>query len=167
MGQETDTIHINKQAIQLILDTGTMTIATSNQGIAWAAPVFFIAQKQFFYFFSNPSSRHILEALSSGQAAAAIYEESSQWQNLKGIQMSGEIKCVSNGLEAAGVIRSYVNKFPMIKSFFTDISNMTLDTFISRFNTRLYSFIPESIYFMDNSIEFGFRKEIKLTDITL
>ena len=73
-----------------------MTLATASHHIAWAAPVYYVSKGSHFYFFSNPKSRHILETLASGQAAATIYEESSQWQALKGIQMSGKNQCGSS-----------------------------------------------------------------------
>jgi len=75
--------------------------------------------------------------------------------------MSGKIIEVTGVLEASTAIGKYVSKFSMLKSFFTNVKNLNLDSFLARFHAKLYCFRPESIYYMDNSIEFGHRNEIK------
>jgi uncharacterized protein len=162
MNQKMDLNQINHLAKKLINEKYTMTLATASLHIAWAAPVYYVAYKNHFYFFSSPESRHIHEALGAGQAAAAIYEESTQWQDIKGIQMSGKIIYVSPGLEAKNAFGAYVKKFPLLNSFFSDLSDFNLDGLFSRFQARLYRFTPDSMIYMDNTIRFGFKEEIKL-----
>lgn len=167
MNQKIDLNHITSLAKKLIHETYAMALATAHQNIAWAAPVYFVAEKTNFYFFSNPESRHIRETLASGQAAAAIYEESSQWQDLRGIQMSGNVKRISAGAEAVDVVKSYIHKFPTVNSFFSDISSIDFNRLCSRLHTKLYCFTPQMIYYMDNRIGFGFREEIQIETLGL
>lgn len=167
MNLQKDTQHIYLSAKKLINDKFTMTLATASNDAAWAAPVYFVAWDDCFYFFSNPQSRHIIEALKSGQAAAAIYEESTQWEGLKGIQMSGKIDSVSPGLEAINALGAYVKKFPLMNSFFADPAALNLEGLLSRFQARLYRFSTDLIYYMDNTISFGFREKIQLETLGL
>ena len=134
-----------------------MTLATACDNKAWAAPVFYVSTGSGFYFFSNPDARHIEEALASGQAACTIHEEDASWQNLAGLQMSGKVMPISVGVEASKVILAYVKKFPLVKPFFSGIPKISLNDFICKFHANLYCFIPERIFLMDNSVEFGFR----------
>jgi uncharacterized protein len=161
MNRQTDKKHTHLLAKKLIDETYAMTLATASHHIAWAAPVYYVSKGSHFYFFSNPKSRHILETLASGQAAATIYQESSQWQALKGIQMSGKITVVPPGPEALAALGAYVIKFPLMNSFFSNIASLNLDGIFSRFQARLYNFSPDLMYYMDNAIDFGFREELQ------
>ncbi|UCG66371.1 MAG: hypothetical protein JSW12_04910 [Deltaproteobacteria bacterium] len=58
-------------AEDLIRQESTMTMATAGGDVAWAAPVYYVFWKSSFYFFSEPTSRHIQESIKSGQASAA------------------------------------------------------------------------------------------------
>lgn len=160
MNPITTTDAVNNSIKKLIQNAHTMTIATASDNNAWAAPVYYVTIKSLFYFFSNPESRHIKETRLSGQAACAIYTQSASWEELCGIQMTGHITEVETVTDATAAIRVYVAKFPLIQSFFSNVKNLNLNSFLSKFNAKLYCFHPKLIYYMDNSIGFGHRKEI-------
>lgn len=145
----------------LIRHSRTMTLATAADNAPWAAPVYYAALGPAFYFLSSPKARHIEAALASGIAAGAIYADDDSWRNLLGIQMSGRVSAVPAGVKASNAILAYIRKFPMVKTFFSGIKDIGLNDFSRQFNAGLYCFIPETIFFMDNSVSFGFRKEIK------
>jgi hypothetical protein len=149
------------RAENLIQKNQTMTLSTAMNNQAWAAPVFYVNLGDNFYFFSSPNARHIDEALASGQAAGTIYQEGASWQNLLGLQMSGKVLNVSAGVEASKAFLAYIKKFPLVKTIFSDIKDICFNDFSNRIHAKLYRFIPESLLFMDNSIHFGFREDIK------
>jgi len=155
----TDTAIISR-ANDVISSGHTMTLATADDNAPWAAPVYYANIGSFFYFFSSPESRHIRNALASGRAACAIYIEGGSWQNLQGIQMSGKIVEISRADQGSKAVIAYVKKFPLVKTFFSSVKNLNLNSFISRFHASLYCFQPDYIVFMDNTVEFGFRQEI-------
>jgi len=66
------------------------------------------------------------------------------------------------GLEAIRAIKAYLNKFPFTKEFFAPGQSIDLEGFGKRFRVKLYKFDPQMIYYLDNEIEFGFRKEVTL-----
>jgi len=146
----------------LIEAQSTMTLATAKGDVAWSAPVYYVYVKSCFYFFSDPTSRHIEESLGSHHVASSIYANASTWQEIRGIQMSGQIEAVPVRFGAVQVIRAYLKKFPFTKDFFKPGEAMDLDAFAKRFKVRLYRFKPTLVYYLDNSIRFGFREEVKL-----
>lgn len=159
---ETDHQKIKSLALELINRQSTMTLATARSSIAWAAPVYYVLYKSSFFFFSDPSSRHIVETTESQQAAAAIYPYADTWQGIRGIQMSGSIRRLMPGVTAIQAVRAYTGKFPFTKDFFEADQALTLENFIKRFKVRFYRLDPQVVYYLDNSIKFGFREEIKL-----
>jgi len=147
---------------QLVAQQTTMTLATAAGGLAWAAPVYYVFVTPAFYFLSAPTSRHIEEALQSGQASAAIYAAASTWQEIRGLQMSGAIKPVAAGLEALQALRAYLKRYPFTKEFFKENAPLDLESFARRFGVKLYKFIPTRVYYLDNQIKFAFREEVIL-----
>ena len=161
----TDTAIISR-ANDLISSCHTMTLATAGDNIPWAAPVYYANVRDFFYFFSSPDARHIQNALAAGQAASAIYAEGGSWQSLRGLQMSGKIIAISDAGQGAKAVIAYVKKFPLVKTFFSGVKNLDLNSVMSRFHATLYCFQPDYIVFMDNSVDFGFRQEIPKDALT-
>jgi uncharacterized protein YhbP (UPF0306 family) len=153
---------LRKLAEELIREQNTMTLSTAVKDVAWAAPVYYAHLAFMFYFFSDPGSRHIQEALASRQAAAAIFHQSSTWKEIRGIQMSGGLHPLSLGLESVRALRAYLKKFPFAQEFFSSGEKLDLDGFAKRFRVRLYRFQPELLYYMDNRIRFSFRERIEL-----
>ena len=146
----------------LIEGQSTMTLATAQGDVAWAAPVYYVFCRSAFYFFSDPVSRHIQESLAGCQASAAVHSGTSSWEEIRGVQMSGSIDRVSGKLEAVETIGKYLKKFGFAQDFFSKDQALDLDAFAKRFHVRLYKFKPSLIYYLDNSIRFGFREAIDI-----
>lgn len=153
---------LRKLAGNLIKGESTMTLATAQENTAWAAPVYYVFCRSAFYFFSDPGSRHIEESLAGCQASAAIHSGASSWEDIRGVQMSGSIDKVSGKLEAVEAIGRYLKKFRFTQDFFSKDQAMDLESFANRFHVRLYKFKPVLIYYLDNSIRFGFREAIDI-----
>jgi uncharacterized protein len=153
---------LETKAGELVATQSTMALATARDGQAWAAPVYYVFYRGGFYFFSASDARHIAEAAESGQAAATIYPVVSSWQDIRGIQMAGQIKKVNPGLTAVQAVRAYIQKFPFVREFFDAGQDLDLENFGRRFRVRLYCFLPHQVYYLDNHIRFGFREAVTL-----
>lgn len=160
-----DDNEILSKAMSLINQQSTMTLATSSDKGAWAAPVYFAFYKASFFFFSDPETRHITEASENNQTAAAIYHFSDTWQGICGIQMSGYIRQVQPSLTGMQAVKVYIKKFPFTKDFFEPGQALDLASFSKRFRVKLYRFDPTLVLYMDNQIKFGFRTEIKFDEL--
>jgi uncharacterized protein YhbP (UPF0306 family) len=157
-----ESAQLKEKARELIDRLSTMALSTASQNQSWTAPVYYVFHGKAFYFFSDPQSRHICEALASGHVSAAIYPYADTWQGIRGIQMSGEIQSVGAGLTAVKAVRAYIAKFSFTKEFFEPGQALDMESFTKRFKVRLYRLEPNLIYYLDNEIKFGFREKIFL-----
>lgn len=157
-----DAPKLKKLAESFIAGWNIMTLATTSERGVWAAPVYYVYLDSCFYFFSDPESRHVRDALMSGQAACAISAFSASWRDIRGIQMKGRIKPVSGGWQAVNVFRAYIQKYSFVSEFFDSGQDMDPEMFLDRFRVKLYQFTPDETYYLDNSIRFGFREAITL-----
>ncbi|MDR3555626.1 MAG: pyridoxamine 5'-phosphate oxidase family protein [Syntrophobacteraceae bacterium] len=147
-------------ARKLIEEQHVMTLATAGERGPWAAPVYYIFLESAFYFFSDPASRHIEDGLQSPLASAAVFAPVFSWQDIRGLQMSGAVEAVSPGPAALKAVRSYLVKFSFAKEFFNPLELIDLNAFSNRFRVRLYRFKPSLVYYLDNSVGFGFRQRV-------
>ena len=162
-GSAPDGQELKDLAKRLIAEQNTLTLATALQNIPWAAAVYYVNREFTLYFFSDPASRHIRESMNSGQASAAISVPASTWKEIRGIQASGVVSAVSPGLESINALRAYLKKYPFTKEFFDSNQDINLDAIVKKFKVRLYRFQPTLLYYMDNGIRFGFRKNVELS----
>jgi uncharacterized protein YhbP (UPF0306 family) len=146
----------------LIRDQNTVTLATASENTPWAASVYYSNMGFTLYFFSDPASRHIQEALKSKQVAGAIFHPASTWREIRGIQTTGLIQPLSPGIEALRALRTYLRKFPFTEDFFDSGQKMDLAGFAERFKVRFYRFQPTLLYYLDNRIRFSFRERVPL-----
>lgn len=129
-----------------------MTLATSGpESEPHAAPVYFAAELRNpprLYFFSDPESQHGRDLSQNPSAAAACYPDCRGWQDIRGLQMHGEVRLVKRGAEWDNAWACYTTKFPFVK---------TLKAIVAR--NALYVFEPNWIRLVDNRKSFGFKQE--------
>jgi uncharacterized protein YhbP (UPF0306 family) len=153
---------LKQLAEELIQEQNTVTLATVSENIPWAASVYYSNIGFSLYFFSDPASRHVQEALKAKQAAGAIFHPASTWREIRGVQTTGLIEPLSPGIEALRALRRYLRKFPFTEDFFGSGQKMDLEGFAKRFKVRFYRFQPTLLYYLDNRIRFSFREKIPL-----
>lgn len=74
--------------------------------------------------------------------------------------MSGSIEEVSSFKIAETAFNNYKRRF--LEGFFKSNKSITLNALFRLFKVRFYRFRPDLVYYLDNSIEFGFREKIEL-----
>ena len=149
---------IRSSASELARTGRVMTLSTFDGGTSWAAPVYYMFSAGSFYFFSNHEARHIRDIRhTGGTCAASSFHDDIQMENIKGLQMQGRIEKVDRKVESSLKALEYVKKFQIEcgRSRITEF-------FYKAYNASLYKFVPESVFYMDNSIRFGFRQRVSL-----
>lgn len=133
-----------------ILSTSTMTLATvSPGGEPHAAPVYFAADEALdCYFFSDVHSRHSRDLSRDPHAAAALYPDCRDWQEIRGLQLRGTVEPVPDGDAWERAWRIYLEKFPFVSG---------LGEAVSR--GQLYVFSPDWLRLVDNRQGFGYKRE--------
>ena len=154
--------NFEEEALSLIQTESTLTLATTGDKGPWSAPVYYVFVDGLFYFFSSPESRHIQQALESGQTAASLYHQEDAWQAIRGIQMAGAVKEVRSILVSGKVIACYLKRFPFTRTFFPNDLEPALNAFSKHFRARLYVFSPTDLFYTDNRFGFGTRQGIEM-----
>lgn len=151
---------ITATAIEFINGQHIMTMATTAGDSSWAAPLYYIFDGSEFYFFSKSSSRHISEALKANKVSASIHFQSSGWSDIKGIQMTGVVSSAGISNKSASAFNLYLNRFDFIGEIKKSAAIRDIGAVESVFKVKFYKFTPEDVYYLDNTIKFGFKKTI-------
>ncbi len=147
------------QALDLLERQKTMVLAVSENNLPWVAPVYFVFQSPGLYFFSSPRSRHIQAMTSCCHAAGAVYADSDRWQDLRGLQMLGDVHEVEDRRQTMSITARYLVKFPMAIKLLASGNESTTDL---KSRVRLYGFRPIEIHCTSNTLGFGRRIHIQL-----
>ena len=142
--------------LELIQQASTMTLGTAGAEGPWTAPVYYLYEKQGFYFFSHPESRHVQEG-ENLRCAAAIFSDDPDVEKIRGIQMAGMFSRCRISRETAGIALAYSQRFHIR----VGVGNV-LDYFREVFHAALYRFTPDTVFYMDNCSKFGNRRQIIL-----
>jgi uncharacterized protein len=144
--------------IQAYLEARSVaTLATSGEDGPWAAAVFYVSRGFTLYFLSSPTSRHCRNLDLYPRVAAAIHEDTSDWQTIKGVQLEGTAAEI-DGEEQAEARRLYGAKFPLVGS--PDTAPAPIAEAMAR--VRWYRVVPDRLFFIDNAAGFGHRDELTL-----
>jgi hypothetical protein len=141
-----------------------MSIATLRNGQVHAASVFYVNVGLDLYFISSPSSRHGEDLAIDPQAAVTINEDYSNWLDIKGLQLSGKVRQFGRLRDNAKIADSFTQKFPDVGRFFGRPDEITEDAASKVAKVLFYRFRPLSIFYVDNSLGFGHRDELVLSD---
>jgi uncharacterized protein YhbP (UPF0306 family) len=133
-----------------LLSTSTMTLATTGvNGETHAAPVYFVADEDLqLYFFSVPDSQHAQDVAHRPAAAVAFYPECFSWEDIRGVQMRGEVHQVEPGMDWDRAWKLYQSKFPFVSALKEIVAQ-----------NALYVFTPSWVRLVDNQRGFGYKQE--------
>ena len=125
-----------------------MTLATVGNKVASAAAVFYVPIKNntSLIFVSSPESEHILNCKIEPRCAITIQKDGLEWSLIKGAQLKGTVNVAEEKYWT-----NYFEKYPYIKS------DETLSKALKK--VKLYEFEIKWARLIDNSKEFGNRKE--------
>ena len=144
----------DETARTLVMDRSTLVLATAGASGPWSAPVYFVYHSGGFYFFSSADARHVRQALRSGQCSGSIFEESDQWEAIKGLQMRGAIQQVKNLREQLGATGAYLKKFPFAARFIKK-NGSPAGQHMPRAAVHLYRFEISGAWCTSNRLGFG------------
>jgi uncharacterized protein len=148
------------RARQFCAEVSTLTLATCNDSSPWAATVFFVADKNFnFYFVSDYRTQHGRDMAINQKVAATINPDCDNWHAVAGMQLRGKVTIV-DGMERAKALALYFAKFPQIDALFASPQGEQEETIARRLNAaNFYKITPELIRVIDNAKGFGYRYE--------
>ena len=150
VGERGTTAANNQGTIEDMWSLPAMTLATTgSDGTAHAATVYFAAgEDRTLYFFSARDSQHSQDLHTNANAAATIHPLVEGWQEIRGLQLRGEVREVPPGENWEKAWGLYLVKFPFAGNLKDVIARNTL-----------YAFHPTWIRLIDNRRGFGFKEE--------
>ncbi len=146
----------HEDALDYVESHHVMTLATSGPLGPWAAAVFYANDGFTLTFLSSQNTRHAGNLESDARCAAAIHEDYTEWTQIKGIQIEGNVHILS-GANRARAIARYAEKFPLLKP---GNAPALIRTALKR--VAWYELVPERCFFIDNAAGFAHRDEIPL-----
>ena len=151
---------LKQQILDYLHSHNTMTLATTQGDLPWAATVFFASEDFRLYFFSAPDSRHCQNVAANPRVAVTIQEDYRDWRKIKGIQLEGRVTLVDGIIEKARAMAIYARKYPeIIKLFIDPASGVFHKAFLK---VKFYCVMPDRVFFIDNAQGFGKRQELTI-----
>ncbi len=152
---------LKQQILDYIEHHNTMTLATCQADIPWAATVFYASDGLRLYFFSAPDSRHCQNLAANARVAATIQEDYHDWRKIKGIQLEGTVVSMESLIEKGKAMVIYAKKFPEAMTVFANpASGLFYKAFLK---VKFYCVAPERVFYIDNEQGFGKRQELVIT----
>jgi len=161
---ENSSYDLTKKALELIHSQHILTLATTDGTSPWATPVYYVLSNKAFYFFSNPESHHIANSREGLPVAGEVHESSSGWSDIRGVQMEGIIEEGGFDMASTSAYALYISRFTFIREMgkMPMSPMMSLAALEASFKVAWYKFTPSKIYYLDNSIRFGYREAVEL-----
>ena len=118
----------------ILASVSTMTLATAGAGgLVHATPVYYsVMQLEHepalwqFCFYSDSGSLHARQAKENPLVAAAIYPDSWNWQDIRGLQLRGRTCSLSPGEEWEAAWQIYSARFPFVIYLKDQVAQNTL-----------------------------------------
>jgi len=166
---------LRKTVLEYLKSHNTMTLATTHDGVPWAATVFYANDGFTLYFLSNPEvCQHCFNIVHNPRVAIAIDEDyplkgSSDWKKVRGIQMEGIAEMLTAREEINRAVRAYARKYPFTSAYLKSVFSFPLAKklvaklkFMAATENKFYKVVPTRVWFVDNEVSFEKRQEVDL-----
>ncbi len=135
----------------------TLTLAAAQDGVPWAASLFYANDNWTLYFLSEPGTRHAQYVATNVRVAGTISEDYRNWREIKGIQFEGTCEAVADPIAGARALMVYGKKFPFIGDLFR--APQELGQALA--HARWYRIRPSWVRLVDNTRGFGWKHTIE------
>jgi uncharacterized protein YhbP (UPF0306 family) len=154
---------LEKIVIDFMDHFNTMVLACCQDGEPWSAPVYYARQGFDLIFFSSRKSLHSRFFLRNPRVAASICGHYERWQDIKGLQLSGNVEALTTVTSLARAANIYFKRYPFASDFFSKAGFLS-DALAKETRIILYAFRSETIHYLENSAGFGVRWKLEIKD---
>jgi uncharacterized protein YhbP (UPF0306 family) len=140
------------QTLQRLIESqNTLALSSAaGNGVPHVAPLFYLPGKNLcLYWFSSPSSEHSRNLLRQPEAAVSIFRPTDQWKQIRGAQLRGVVRMVTDSAERSAIAKAYAKRFRLGKLLQTAMAA-----------SELFVFEPRWARYVDNSKRLGSRFEL-------
>ncbi len=132
----------------------TLALATAGRGgTPHTAPLFYLLDESLsLCWFSSRSSAHSRNLRLHPAAAVTVFAPAERWEDIRGVQMRGTVSVVT-GHARRSIAQAYLERFLLGAEF---------EPVMAR--SGLYAFRPSWARYIDNSMGFGYKFELKVAE---
>jgi uncharacterized protein YhbP (UPF0306 family) len=134
--------------VYALLESETTAVLATRESDPVATPLFFVADGLELYWLSSTDSRHSRNLAHHPKCSVSVHVAVTDWRDIRGLQMDGDGYVAA---EREPAIARYRARFRLGPEFDSVIEASTL-----------YVFRPRWLRYLDNSLGFGFKREIFL-----
>lgn len=169
---------LRERVLTYLKKHSTMTVATAQDDIPWAAALFYANDGFTLYYLSDPDTRHSIDIARNSTVGVTVHEDCDDYRKVKGIQMEAKVEIVTAEDELAKAAKVYVDKYPYVAAYlklmmtpFPRVIRLLekvigklpgVPDFTTPFPAQFYKMVPSKIYWIDNEKSFGKRQELVL-----
>ncbi|MBI4788533.1 MAG: pyridoxamine 5'-phosphate oxidase family protein [Chloroflexi bacterium] len=146
--------------LEFLRQQNTLTLATQNaDGTPQACDVFYAHSDDLtFYFLSDPKTLHIQNLTREPRVSATIHGQSQGWQDIRGVQISGEAERVDDLADRARGYQLYIAKYAFVGQWLPNVA--ALGQLHKQLGVvELYKITPRWVRWIDNTQAFGHKEE--------
>lgn len=140
-----------------IRNHSVMTLASIGADGPWASAVFYAECPDGLIFLSSPTCRHSRNFSANARGAATIHDDTSDWAEVKGIQIGGMVEQLI-GEPALAKRRKFEEKFPIARPH--EIVPRAIAEAMN--HVAWYMLKPATLLFIDNECGFGHRESVPI-----
>ncbi len=148
---------------ELLERHGTVTLATTHEGHAWAATVFYASDADLnLYFVSDLKTRHGRDMHHDARVSAAINRDVSTWNEVIGLQLEGRA-VVLEGEARLKALDIYLAKFTDVQRLFDRPKDAHEKIIADRLQRApFWRLTPSWVRLIDSTHGFGWKWETTL-----
>jgi len=151
---------VPEKVLRYLQSHHVLTLATIGGGFPQAAAMFYVAGlRGEVYFLSASQSRHSQNLQQDERVAVTIQDEPAHWRDIRGLQIEGTARPVTNRREREEALQHYLARFPELldEPQPGDGVGQALQTALRQ--ATLYRIEPIWIRWIDNAQGFGHKEE--------
>jgi general stress protein 26 len=128
-----------------------LNLATvSPKGKPMAHTLAYVSKGYVVYMATNKNTRKVQNIMQNPYVAYTIDEDDPDWFNMQALQIEGKASIITDEKEMREIGEILVAKFPVAADMPPDPESIMI------------KIDPEVIYYLDYSVEFGYRKQVNL-----
>lgn len=155
-----------------------MVLASSIDNIPWSCAIFYASDGFSLYFLSSANTRHSQNISQNNHISATVTEDYKDWKKIKGVQLEGSARMLTEDSDRTKAIEVYLSKYPFVHPFLAKVMAPFPGVFsiiqklaralpsmpeLTATPADFYRITPEHVWFVDNEKGLGSRKEVILT----
>lgn len=145
--------------IEAYLDTHlVLSLATHGPDGPWAASLYYARDGERLIFVSDPATRHARNLEQDSRVAATVHDEEPDWRYIRGLQLAGTARRLTDAAEVSAAWAAYLAKFPFVQALSAEVDQAGARRVEA---VCCYELRLTRARLIDNTRGFGYKEELR------